>query len=178
MTRLTRMLFAADGGAGGGAVQEPANAGQPKEPAKPEPAQPAELEALKAEIEALKKEKADKEKTEQEAKLAAMSEEERKKAEQDALRKQLVEENRKIQLQKVGLDDEFAELVTGDTAEEISKRGVSDFLVHYNPFPMAKAGDLCVMKSRTNLFSQLPIISQTRCIAYFSVLHVKIQTSD
>lgn len=125
MQKFVRMLLAQDGAGGG----EPAT--EPKEPQTTAPATatapaegtPTEVEKLKAEVEKLKKEKADKEKAEQEAKLAAMSEDERKKAEQDALRKQLVEENRKIQLQKVGLDDEFAELVTGETAEEISKRG-------------------------------------------------------
>ena len=108
-----RFYFAPDtGGEGGGTPPE-----------KNEETKTEDAEAMKAELEALRKEKAEREKKAEEERQARMSEEEKAKARIEKERESVMAEYRTLQLQSSGLDDEYASLITGSTADEIKASG-------------------------------------------------------
>ena len=82
-----------------------------------------DTEAMKKELETLRKEKAEREKKEAEEREAKLSEEEKAKAAIEKDRASLLSEHRTLQLQAAGLDEEYASLITGSTADEIKASG-------------------------------------------------------
>lgn len=82
-----------------------------------------ETEAMKKELEELRKEKAEREKKAEEERQARMTEEEKAKAAIEKERATVLSDYRTMQLQAAGLDDEYASLITGSTADEIRASG-------------------------------------------------------
>lgn len=82
-----------------------------------------DTEAMKKELDELRKEKAEREKKAEEERQARMSEEEKAKAEIEKERSAVLSEYRTLQLQSAGLDDGYASLITGNTADEIRSSG-------------------------------------------------------
>ena len=80
-------------------------------------------EAMRKELEELRKEKAEREKKAEEERQARMTEEEKAKAAIEKERATVLSDYRTMQLQAAGLDDEYASLITGSTADEIRASG-------------------------------------------------------
>lgn len=113
-----KFYMAPDTGAGGGTGgAEPEETGQDYK---------AEVETLKTQLkEAQEKIKAA-EAEKKEAEKAKMTEAEKKKAEAEELEKMKADtlaEYKSVQLQKAGLSDEYASLITGSTRDEIAASG-------------------------------------------------------
>ena len=110
-----RMFYLApDTGAGGGGETPPEDN---KEKAGDD------TEAMRKELEELRKEKAEREKKAEEERQARMTEEEKAKAAIEKERATVLSDYRTMQLQAAGLDEEYAQLITGSTADEIKASG-------------------------------------------------------
>ena len=109
-----KFYFAPDSGDGGGGTNPAASK---------DGTQGEDTEAMKAELEALRKEKAEREKKAEEERQARMSEEEKAKAEIEKDRAAVIAEHRTLQLQAAGLDEEYAPLISGVTADEVKRSG-------------------------------------------------------
>ena len=82
-----------------------------------------EAEAMRKELETLRKEKAEREKKDAEEREAKLSEEEKAKAQIEKEREAVLSDYRTMQLQAAGLDAEYAALITGSTTDEIKASG-------------------------------------------------------
>ena len=114
LDRRFRFYLMPDTGSGGGGEDT-----QPEDSGKDD----GETEAMRKELEELRKEKAERERKAEEERKAKMTEDEKAKAELDKERASLLDQHRKLQLEAAGLDEGYAPLITGSTSDEIRKNG-------------------------------------------------------
>lgn len=82
----------------------------------------AEDEKLKLELEAEKKAREELEAKLKEKELETLSEEEKKKVQDESDRKQLLKDHEDLQLERLGLDESYRDLIKGETPADIKKK--------------------------------------------------------